>query len=133
MNIKRLFDDDVLEPEAAALWISNMKEPWFDYEKATKFVQLDNEGRIIAGFAVYFDDSDGVQGNFISGWSVRKNFHSVVSVIQDLADMLGEIYIKTDKRHVKIFSKKMGKLVKNAGSFSYYIIKGKKNGKAEES
>lgn len=123
MQIQRLvYDSD----EARFLWEQNMKEPWSDYDLADKFVQKNEQGQIIGGFAVYYDESDGVCGNFISGWSVRKN-PSVLQVIQQVADLLGEVYIKTDKRQMKIFSYKIGKLVKNAGRFSYFIVKGKQN------
>lgn len=110
------------------LWEENLGEPWHDYSNATKFVQYDKEGNIIAGFAVYWDDSDGIGGHFISGWSARKNTKSVLHVIKYLADKLGEIYIKTEKRHMKIISEKIGEKVKNAGRFAYYIVRGNKNG-----
>lgn len=112
-----------------ALWEDNMKEPWSDYELADKFVQIGENG-IESGFAVYYDESDGVCGNFVSGWSVRKNPH-VCEILQMLADKLGEIYIKTDKRQVKIISHKLGEMVKNTDRFVYFIIRSKSNGKTK--
>lgn len=123
MNIQRI---EIATPEIIRLWEQNLGEPWHDYLNATKFVQYDDNGNIIGGFAVYWDESDGVAGHFVSGWSARKNIKSVIGVIQHLAGRLGEIYIKTDKRQMKIISEKIGKKVKNAGRFSYYIIKGGK-------
>jgi hypothetical protein len=110
-------------PDIQRLWEENMKEPWGDYDKATKFIQKTPEGKIIGGFAVYWDNSDGVLGNFISGWSSRKNLKSVIGVIQHLAKKLGEIYIKTDKRQMKIIAGRLGTLVKDTGLFCYYKIK----------
>ena len=112
--------------EIIRLWEQNLGEPWQDYLNATKFVQYDDNGNIIAGFAVYWDESDGVVGHFVSGWSARKNLKSVIGVIQHLATRLGSVYIKTDKRQMKIISEKIGKKVKNAGRFVYYIIEGGK-------
>lgn len=114
-----------LSDQEKLLWEHHMCEPWSDYEGATRFVQYDDYGDICAGFAVYWDNSDGVEGHYISGWSDRKNLHSVVDVIQHIADKLGSVFIKTDKRQMKIIGHKMGELVKNAGRFSYFIIRGK--------
>jgi hypothetical protein len=121
MNIQRI---ETPTKEMVRLWEENLGEPWHDYTNATQFVQYDEDGKIIAGFAVYYDNSDGVAGNYISGWSARKNLKSVESVINYLAGRLGEIYIKTDKRQMKIISGRLGELVKKSGSFCYYIIKG---------
>lgn len=110
--------------EIISLWEENMKENWNDYKEATKFVQKDTQRKIIGGFAVYWDNSDGVEGNFISGWSARKNIHSVEAVIQHLANQLGEIFIKTNKRQMRIVANKLGKLVKKQGEFLYYIVRG---------
>ena len=115
---------DFETPEIIALWEENMKENWDDYAQATKFIQKNPQGQIIGSFAVYWDDSDGVQGNFISGWSARKNLESVEAVIQHLANQLGEIYIKTNKRQMQIVANKLGELVKKQGEFLYYIVRG---------
>ena len=101
MNIQRI---ETATLEIIRLWEQNLGEPWQDYLNATKFVQYDDNSNIIAGFAVYWDESDGVAGHFVSGWSARKNLKSVIGVIQHLAGRLGEIYIKTDKRQMKIIS-----------------------------
>ncbi len=124
MNIQCI---ETATPEIIRLWEQNLGEPWHDYLNATKFVQYDDNGNIIAGFAVYWDESDGVAGHFVSGWSARKNIKSVIGVIQHLATRLGGVYIKTDKRQMKIISEKIGKKVKNAGRFAYYIIEGVNN------
>jgi hypothetical protein len=116
---------DFETPEIIALWEENMKENWDDYAQATKFIQKNSQGQIIGSFAVYWDDSDGVQGNFISGWSARKNLESVEAVIQHLANQLGEIFIKTNKRQMQIVANKLGELVKKQGEFLYYIVRGK--------
>lgn len=121
MGIIRVFKES---PEIIRLWEENMQEPWSDYDKATKFIQKNQKGEIIGGFAVYWDDSDGVAGHFISGWSARKNISSIMGVIKHLANQLGEIYIKTDKRQMKIVAGKLGDVVKKQGQFWYYIIKG---------
>lgn len=115
---------DFETPEIIALWEENMKEKWSDYAQATKFIQKDAQGKIIGSFAVYWDDSDGVQGNFVSGWSARKNLESVEAVIQHLANQLGEIFIKTNKRQMQIVANKLGELVKKQGEFLYYIVRG---------
>lgn len=121
MNIQRI---ETPTQEMIRLWEEKLGEPWHDYTNATKFVQYDEDGKIISGFAVYYDDSDGIAGNYISGWSARKNLKSVIAVINYLAKRLGEIYIKTDKRQMKIISGRLGELVKKSGSFCYYIVKG---------
>lgn len=114
--------NDKLLQKAKELWEQNLGEPWSVYDKASKYIQITERG-IIGGFAIYYDNSDGVAGNFISGWSARKNLRSVMYVLQQFADDFGEIYVKTDKRQMKIICEKIGKLVKNAGSFAYYIIR----------
>lgn len=112
-------------PEIISLWEENMKENWNDYKEATRFIQKDSQGKIIGGFAVYYDESDGIYGNFISGWSARKNIHSVEAVIQHLANQLGEIFIKTNKRQMRIVANKLGEFVKKQDEFLYYIVRGK--------
>lgn len=121
MHIETVVPDDKVK----SLWEERMEEKWETYAPATHFVQYDDFGNICAGFAVYWDNSDEVEGHYISGWSNRKNLHSVVDVIQHIADKLGSVFIKTDKRQMKIIGYQMGKLVKNAGRFSYFIIRGK--------
>lgn len=114
----------IVTPQHISLWEQNLGELWSTYGKATKFAQYNDDGDINAEFAVYYDESDGVKGNFVSGWSARHNLDSVIHVIKYLANLLGEIYIKTEKRQVKIIGYKLGKLVKNTGRFSYFIIRG---------
>ena len=114
--------NDKLLQKAKKLWEQNLGESWSIYDKASRYVQITPQG-ITGGFAVYYDNSDGVAGNFISGWSARKNLRSVMYVLQQFADDFGEIYVKTDKRQMKIICEKIGKLVKNAGPFAYYIIR----------
>lgn len=121
MVIKRV---GLITPEIISLWEQNMGEDWYKYEQATHFVQTDDNGKINAGFAVYYDESDDICGNFISGWSKRKNIKSVEYVIQYLANELGEIFIKTKNRAVKIIAQKLGKEVKKHGEFVYYIVRG---------
>lgn len=125
-------NNDKLTPQAKALWEKKMGEPWEIYDKASRYVQIAPQG-ITGGFAVYYDNSDGVAGNFISGWSARKNLRSVMYVLQQFADDFGEIYVKTDKRQMKIICEKIGKLVKNAGSFAYYIIRSNNDGETKGS
>lgn len=116
---------DYISPEIIALWEQNMGEKWSDYEQATKFIQKNSQGQIIGCFAVYWDSSDGVEGNFISGWSSRKNLESIEYVINRLASDLGEIFIKTNKRQMRIVANKLGEFVKKQGEFLYYIVRGK--------
>ena len=62
MNIVPFFllseSDKVL---AKRLWEDYMQEPWFVYNKADMFVVMHDE-KILGGFAVYRDDSDGIKG-----------------------------------------------------------------------
>lgn len=110
--------------EMIQLWEEYMQEPFSDYAPATHFVQLDDNGKIIAGFCVYWDNDNGISGHFVSGWSDRKNVKSVIHVIKYLAGRLGEIRVKTDKRQMKILCEKIGTRIKTAGEFCYYIVKG---------
>lgn len=130
MKIHKLL---TVNDEVKSLWVKHMDEPWEDYKEATHFIQTDEKGKITAGFAVYWDEDNDINGHYISGWSDRKNYHSVVDVIQHVADTLGEVFIKTDKRNVKILALMLGDLVGTNGSFSYYIIRGKDNGKTTRS
>ena len=113
-----------ITPIVKSLWEDNMQEPFSDYDLADKFIQLNDSGEIVGSFAVYYDESDDVCGNFVSGWSARKNPH-VMEILQMIADYLGEVYVKTDKRQMKIILHKIGKMVKNTDRFVYFIIKGK--------
>lgn len=124
--------NDKLLQKAKKLWEQNLGESWSVYDKASRYVQITPQG-ITGGFAVYYDNSDGVAGNFISGWSARKNLWSVMYVLQQFADDFGEIYVKTDKRQMKIICEKIGKLVKNAGPFAYYIIRSNNDGETKRS
>ena len=124
--------NDKLLQKAKELWEQNLGESWSVYDKASRYVQITPQG-ITGGFAVYYDNSDGVAGNFISGWSARKNLRSVMYVLQQFADDFGELYVKTDKRQMKIICEKIGKLVKNAGSFAYYIIRSNNDGETKGS
>ena len=126
MIIQRVFKET---PEIRRLWEDNMQEKWDEYDKATKFIQKNASGEIIGGFAIYHDNSDGVVGNFISGWSIRKNLESVEAVIQTAADAMGEIFIKTQKREMKWVAGRMGEVVQICGSFAYYKVKGNRHGK----
>lgn len=121
MNIQRI---ETATPEIIRLWEQNLGEPWHDYLNATKFVQYDDNGNIIAGFAVYWDESDGVAGHFVSGWSDRKNIKSVIGVIQHLAGRLGVVFIKTNKRQLKIICEGLGRMIKSHDGYNYYKIEG---------
>lgn len=118
--------------DPAFLWEENMHEPWSDYAAADKFIVVDGAD-IVGGFAVYWDESDGIAGNFCSGWAAHRRKVPTAAILQQLARTAGDIYFKTDKRPAKILLEKIGKKVKNAGSFSYYVVRGKKNGETEES
>ena len=115
---------------AKRLWEENMKEPWFVYDKADMFVVLHDE-KIVGGFAVYRDDSEGVKGLFCSGWAGRHSKIPADRILQRLADSVGDVYFKTDKRAAKFLLEKIGKKVKNTERFGYYIIRGSKNGTTE--
>lgn len=120
-----------LSPEGKALaqqlWEDSMQEPWFVYEKADMFVVLHDE-KIVGGFAVYRDDSEGVKGLFCSGWTARHSKVPADRILQRLADSVGDILFKTDKRAAKFLLEKIGQKVKNTERFGYYIIRGNKNG-----
>lgn len=113
---------------AQALWEENMHESWADYNGSDMFVAIDG-GEIVCGFAVYRDTSDGISGLFCSGWAGRHKNVPCGRILRLLADSVGDVYLKTDKRTAKILLEKVGERVKNAGRFGYYIIKGNKNGK----
>ena len=116
---------------AQQLWEENMHEPWADYNGSDMFVVLDG-GEIVGGFAVYLDDSDGIVGNFCSGWAAHRKKVPTADILKQLARTAGDIYFKTDKRPVKFLLEKIGQKVKNTERFGYYIIRGNKNGKTKK-
>lgn len=116
-------------PEYVRLWEENMHEPWSDYDGADRFIVRRGDD-IVGGFAIYWDESDGVAGNFMSGWVARHSDVPVAKIIQRAADNAGELYFKTDKRAAKIILHKIGKLVKTEGEFGYFIVRGTDYGKA---
>lgn len=117
-------EDKVL---AKHLWEENMKEPWRAYDKADMFVVLHDE-KIVGGFAVYRDDSEGVKGLFCSGWTARHSKVPADRILRRLVDSVGDVFFKTNKRPAKFLLEKVGKRVKNTERFVYYVIRGNKNG-----
>lgn len=115
---------------AKRLWEDNMQEPWSVYDKADMFAVL-HEDEIVGGFAVYRDDSEGVKGLFCSGWTARHSKVPADRILQRLADSVGDVLFKTDKRPAKFLLEKIGKKVKNTERFVYYIIRGNQNGTTE--
>ena len=124
MQIFRVSDSwpDVLK--AKVLWEDNMFEPWNDYALADKFVVM-HDGKIVGGFAVYWDDSDGIAGHFCSGWAKHGAHVPTAQILQQLVANIGDVYFKTDKRTAKFLLEKIGKRVKNTERFVYYVIRGK--------
>ena len=120
-NIISLTDDE--KELAKQLWEENMHEPWSDYHGSDMFVVLD-DGDIVAGFAVYNDDSDGIKGTFCSGWAARHRGVPTDRIIKQIALNYGDLYFKTDQRTAKILLEKIGKKVKTTDRFVYYIVKG---------
>lgn len=128
MQINRVSDlsPDILK--ARVLWEDNMREPWENYELADKFVVV-HDGEIVGGFAVYWDESDGIAGHYCSGWAKHGAHVPTARILKQLAENIGDVYFKTDKRTAKILLEKIGERVKNVGRFGYFIIKrGKENG-----
>lgn len=120
------------DQNARRLWEENMHEPWADYSVADLFVVQDRAtGDVVGGFAVYRDESDGVAGLFCSGWTARHSKVPADRILQRLADSVGDVFFKTDKRAAKILLEKIGQKVKNTERFGYYIIRGNKNGKTK--
>lgn len=115
--------------EPKRLWEENMHEPWSDYAAADKFIVIDG-GDIVGGFAVYRDESDDIAGLFCSGWAARHRGVPTADILRRLADNVGDVYFKTDKRPAKFLLGKIGKIVKKTDRFVYYIVRGNKNGKA---
>lgn len=119
MIIKKISSPIVL---AKTLWEENMCEPWSDYDGSDMFI-VEDSGDIVGGFSVYNDDSDGIKGIFCSGWAARHRVVPTDKIIKQIAQNYGDLYFKTDKRTAKILLLKIGKLVKNANGFGYYIVK----------
>ena len=110
---------------AQRLWEENMHEPWADYKGADMFVvRTDNTDDIVGGFAVYHDESDGIVGNFCSGWAQHGAKVPTDRIIKQIAMNTGDLYFKTDQRTAKILLEKIGKKVKFTDRFVYYIVKG---------
>lgn len=107
---------------AQELWEDNMHEPWADYNGSDMFVVLDG-GKIVGGFSVYLDDSDGICGVFCSGWAGRHKKVPVAKIIKQIALNYGDLYFKTDQRPAKILLEKIGEKVKTTDRFVYYIVK----------
>ena len=107
---------------AKHLWEENMHEPWSDYHGSDMFVVLDG-GDIVGGFAVYQDNSDGIQGHFCSGWAGRHRGVPTDRIIKQIASNFGDLYFKTDQRTAKILLEKIGEKVKTTDRFVYYIVK----------
>lgn len=128
MNIVPFFllseSDKVL---AKRLWEDYMQEPWFIYNKADMFVVMHDE-KILGGFAVYRDDSDGIKGLFCSGWTARRSKVPADRILQRLADTVGDVFFKTRKRAAKFLLEKIAQRVKNTERYCYYIIRGNQNG-----
>lgn len=107
---------------AKQLWEENMHEPWADYNGSDMFVVLDG-GDIVAGFAVYNDNSDGIKGTFCSGWAGRHRGVPTDRIIKQIANNFGDLYFKTEQRTAKILLEKIGKKVKTTDRFVYYIVR----------
>lgn len=131
MLIHAVLPYDSFLPEYIRLWEENMREPWADYDGADRFIVRHGDD-IVGGFAIYWDESDGVAGNFMSGWAERRRGVPVDKIIQRAADNVGELYFKTPHRHVKIILNKLGEHVKNEGAFAYYKVKGEYYGATKE-
>jgi uncharacterized membrane protein len=122
MQINRVSDlsPDILK--ARVLWEDNMLEPWDDSALADKFVVVDADG-IVGGFAVYWDESDGIAGHYCSGWAKHGAHVPTDRILKQLVSNVGDVYFKTDKRTAKILLEKIGKRVKNVGRFGYFNIR----------
>lgn len=117
---------------AKRLWEDYMQESWSVYDKADMFVVL-HDKKIVGGFSVYRDDSEGVKGLFCSGWTARHSKVPADRILQQLADSVGDVLFKTDKRAAKFLLEKVGKKVKNTERFVYYVVRGNQNGKTKQS
>jgi hypothetical protein len=123
MQIFRLLELSETALDAKCLWEENMHEPWADYLAADKFIVLDRD-EIVGGFAVYWDDSDGISGHYCSGWAKHGAHVPTARILKQLAKTVGDVFFKTDKRTAKILLERIGEKVKTANGFGYYIIKG---------
>lgn len=133
MQILRLpyYDTEYNQQSPRILWEENMHESWDDYAAADKFIVVDGS-EIVGGFAVYWDDSDGIAGHYCSGWAKHGAHVPTGRILQQLAQTAGDVYFKTDKRTAKILLEKIGERVKNVGRFGYFIMKREKNDILEE-
>lgn len=132
MHIEQIFGKPLAwDPDPVGLWEQNMHEPWDDYKVADMFILRDDDGTILGGFAVYHEESDGIVGNFCSGWAARHKNAPIEAVLQQLVLNVGDVYFKTDQRAAKFLLEKIAKRVKKTERFCYYIIRGKKNGKTK--
>lgn len=122
MQIFRLLEPSETALDAKRLWEENMHEPWADYLAADKFIVLDRD-EIVGGFAVYWDDSDGISGHYCSGWAKHGAHVPTGRILKQLAKTVGDVFFKTDKRTAKILLERIGEKVKTANGFGYYIIK----------
>ena len=122
MQIYRLLEPSETALDAKRLWEENMHEPWADYAAADKFV-VEDGGDIVGGFAVYWDDSDGIVGHYCSGWAKHGAHVPTGRILKQLAKTVGDVFFKTDKRTAKILLERIGEKVKTANGFGYYIIK----------
>jgi hypothetical protein len=122
MQIFRLLEPSETAQDAKRLWEENMHEPWADYAAADKFI-VEDGGDIVGGFAVYWDDSDGISGHYCSGWAKHGAHVPTERILKQLAKTVGDVYFKTDKRTAKILLERIGEKVKTANGFGYYIIK----------
>lgn len=124
MHIERIFGTPInWQPDPIKLWEENMPDHWADYGPADRFVVREEDGNIVGGFAVYWDESDGVAGNFCSGWAKHGAHVPTARILKQLAATIGDVYFKTDQRTAKILLEKIGKKVKNVGRFGYFIMK----------
>lgn len=121
MHIEYAFEN----PVAIKYWEENMHEPWADYKGADMFVvRTDDTGDIVGGFAVYHDESDGIVGNFCSGWAQHGAKVPTDRIIKQIVSNVGPVYFKTDQRTAKILLEKIGKKVKTTDRFVYYVVRG---------
>lgn len=119
MHIVKVSDQD---NRAKSLWEHNMCEPWSIYDGADRFVMVDGD-EVVGGFAVYNDESDGIEGTFCSGWAVRHNRAPVIPCIRQIAKNYGDLLFKTDRRPAKILLEKIGERIKTTDRFCYYKVK----------
>ena len=121
MQIFRVSDSSPDVLKAKVLWEDNMLEPWDDYALADKFVVM-HDDEIVGGFAVYWDESDGIAGHFCSGWAKHGAHVPTARILQQLVANIGDVYFKTDRRPAKFLLEKIGTRIKNVGRFGYFIM-----------